>query len=123
MRVPALTILLPLCLLVACDRDDDQRTGSVSIEDIREARDDLPPAARAQLDSGNLAYRAGELDAARRHYRAVIAIDDEHAAPWFGLFMVERAAGDTAAATQALRRARDLAPGASLIHPEQDEEP
>ena len=49
------------------------------------------------------------------HYRAAIRIDDDEAAPWFGIYMVQRATGNAPAADSALRKARKLAPGASIL--------
>ena len=71
-----------------------------------------------QLDSGNTAFKAKDYAAARKHYNAVIKIDDEQPAGWFGIYMVELAEGNGKAAEEALKRAQKLMPGASLIHPE-----
>lgn len=95
---------------------DDQPTGSIDSAAWREART-LPPAVQAQLDSGNAAFRDDDFERARRHYRAAAAAGPDQAAAWFGLYMAEARLGNTAAADSALRRARELSPGASLIHP------
>lgn len=108
--------LLCLVLVGAC-RPDDQATGSIKQEDVRKARTSLPGAAVAQLDSGNAAYRAKDYEHAIRHYQAAVRIDSQQAAPWFGIYMAERALGNVARADSALRRAQKVAPGASLIHP------
>ena len=85
--------------------------------EARQERESLPPELVAHLDSGSAAFRADDYDEALRHYEAVIEIDDGLAAGWFGVFMVHNARGDEAAAAEALERARELAPGASIIHP------
>lgn len=71
------------------------------------ARESLPDAVVAHLDSGNAAYRDGEYGRALRHYRSAAAADSTVAAAWFGVYMAERALGDSVAADSALRRATD----------------
>ncbi|MEX2466195.1 MAG: hypothetical protein WD995_04755 [Gemmatimonadota bacterium] len=85
---------------------------------MQEARETLDPALVAQLDSGNLATRSGAYETAARHYMRATEIDATSAAAWFGVYMSERALGNAEAATEALARARELAPGASLLDPE-----
>jgi hypothetical protein len=51
----------------------------------------LPPAAAAHLDSGNVAYRGKQFDAALAHYRAAATAAPDHAAPWYGVYMVGEA--------------------------------
>ena len=77
----------------------------------------LPADARAQLDSGNLAFRARDLDAAKRHYQRASKQAADHTAPWTGLMMVARATGDSVALQQAMRRIEQLSPGTSTSHP------
>ena len=100
----------------ACDRPDDQETGSISADDVRAAAEQFTPEVRAALDSGNAAYRNHEFESALRHYQRAADADDDATAAWFGLYMAHRALGDSVAAQQALDRARDLAPGATLMH-------
>lgn len=71
-------------------------------------RRDLPRAVTVHLDSGNTAYRAGDYQEARRHFRAAAGEDTAAAAAWFGVYMAERALGNELAADSALRRAGDL---------------
>lgn len=110
-------------LLAACTPPDDQETGSIRQEDVRQARDQLPPALTAALDSGNAAYRRGEYQAALDFYRNAVEVDEDVAAGWFGVYMAQLALGNPEAADSAMVRAQDLAPGASLIHPERDTAP
>ncbi|HUG40768.1 MAG TPA: hypothetical protein VMM12_09790 [Longimicrobiales bacterium] len=98
-------------------RGDDQETGSISREDVHEARESLDPAVAAALDSGNAAYRAKRYAEARDHYAEATRLGDDVAAGWFGLYMAELALGNPEAAEAAVERARALAPGASLIRP------
>ena len=102
-------------LLAACKPGGDQSTGSIDKKDVREARAELPAAVAMHLDSGNARYRAKQYDAALAHYRAAVRIDDKEAAPWFGLYMTHLAMGHAAAADSALRKARSLAPGATIL--------
>lgn len=117
-RRTAYTALVALIALAACERPDDQETGSISQDRVREARDNLDPAVVAALDSGNVAYRAKDYETARRYFREATEIDDGVAAAWFGVYMAELALGNDDEAEAAMERAQDLAPGASLIHPD-----
>jgi Flp pilus assembly protein TadD len=108
-----LATALALTALLAC-RPDDQRTESVDPAALLAS---LDVAVVAALDSGNAAFRAGDLEGAARHYRRVTESAPETAAGWFGLYMVEQARGNEQAAEAALERARGVAPGASLLRP------
>jgi Flp pilus assembly protein TadD len=106
--------------LAACGRApqvDDQATGSIDSTAWSAARD-LPADVRVALDSGNAAFRAGEYDAARQQYRRAVELGPDQSAAWFGLSMVERQLGNIAAADSAMQRVQELAPGASLLHPD-----
>lgn len=92
---------------------DDQATRTV--DPATAGRVDIDETTLAQLDSGNAAYRARDLDAALRHYTVVTERAPDAAAGWFGIYMIQSERGDAAAASAALDRARDAAPGASLI--------
>lgn len=116
-------IALTALLMAACDLPDDQETGSIRGEDVRQTRDDLPQEMVAVLDSGNAAYRRGDYQAALDFYDEAVQMDDDVAAGWFGVYMAHSALGNPEAADSAVTRARDLAPGASLIHPERDTAP
>lgn len=105
--------------LTGCDRSDDQETGSVSRDDVVQAREELDPAFVAALDSGNAAYRAREYEEALRHFEDATGTDPDVAAGWFGVYMAQLALGNVDAANAAMERAQELAPGASLIHPEE----
>lgn len=109
--------------LGACNRApeaEDQQTGSVTGEDVKAARADWPEAAVAQVDSGNAAYRADDLQKALRHYEAALEAaggsESAKVTSYFGIYMVQVALGDTLAAQQAMAKAQQIAPGASLIH-------
>lgn len=115
-------ILVFFVALGGC-RPDDQRTDSVTSDAVREARGGMPPALVAQLDSGNAAMRSAAHEAAARHYRRAVEIDDAVAAAWFGVYMAEHALGNDSAAVEALDRARALEPGASLLRDDPETPP
>ena len=102
-------------LAFAC-KPDDQETGSISADDVRAAAEQFAPEVRAQLDSGNAAYRRHDWQGALGHYQVAAERQPDATAAWFGVYMAQRALGDTVAARQALERARDLAPGATITY-------
>ena len=116
-------VAIPFLLLTACSPPDDQETGSIRGEEVRQTREELPAELVAALDSGNAAYRRGDYEAALAAYEQAVAEDDDVAAGWFGVYMAHLALGNTAAADSAMARAQALAPGASLIHPGRDTTP
>lgn len=118
------TVLVAVALLLtACGPPEDQETGSIRDQEVRQARDELPPEVREALDSGNVTYRRGDYEAALEHYNRAVEMDDRVAAGWFGIYMAQLALGNPEAADSAMVRAQELAPGASLIHPERDTTP
>lgn len=111
----AMTVLLVLAAVVSC-RPDDQRTETLDAEQGMMAREDMPAAAVAQLDSGSAAFRANDFEAALRHYTRVTEIEPNIAAGWFGVYMAADALGDDELAREALEKARSAVPGATLLH-------
>jgi Flp pilus assembly protein TadD len=63
----------------------------------------------AMMDSAATAFRDGDIFQAREVFQRVIAADSTLAAAWFGLFITQRALGDTAAANAAFQTSRRLA--------------
>jgi tetratricopeptide (TPR) repeat protein len=121
MRTTRDAALLALLALGACDRPDDQPTGSISADDVRAAAEQFTPEVRAALDSGNAAYRRDDFQSALAYYERAAAADENAAPAWFGVFMAQRELGDTVAAARALERVRELAPGATILHDEASE--
>ncbi|MEN8374059.1 MAG: hypothetical protein ABFS34_01265 [Gemmatimonadota bacterium] len=111
---------LAVLLAVLGCRPDDQQTRSIDPAAAESTRASMPPELVEHLDSGNAAYRAHDFSEARDQYRAALAVDSASTAAWFGVFMAERALGNEEAASEALERTRELAPGASLIHGENE---
>lgn len=73
-----------------------------------EPRRDLPPGLAARVDSGNSAYRAGDYQEARRHFREAVDLAPGSATAWFGVHMAERALGNDAAADSALEHVQGM---------------
>lgn len=112
-----------LLLTTACQQPDDQATGSISREDVQQARENLDPDVADAIDSGNAAYRDQEYQVALEHYQRAAELDEELAAAWFGIYMAQLALGNAEAANDAMDRAQSLAPDANMIHPEGDSAP
>ena len=111
-----LALGLVLAAAFSC-RPDDQRTETVDPRQAQQERENLPSELVAQLDSGSAAYREQEFQAALDHYTTAAEMDDEVAAAWFGVYMAHHAMGNGDEAEEALERAQQVAPGATLIHP------
>ena len=107
------------CVLVVAAafscRPNDQQTDTLDPEEAMQARENMPPAVLAQLDSGSSAFRSHDFEAALLHYSKVTEIAPELGAGWFGVYMVQDALGNEQDAAEALARARALVPGATLI--------
>ena len=65
---------------------------------------------QAQLDSGNIAYRAKDYKKAKEHYTNATQIDSTKGAAWFGVYMAEDKLGNKAAADLAIKKAQSLNP-------------
>ena len=83
-----------------------QATAADSARRVAAAHAIIGPAARAALDSGNQLYRRKAYAAALARYREASALAPQHAAPYFGIYMVARATRDTAMADSALAAIR-----------------
>ena len=70
----------------------------------------LTTVSQALLDSGNVAFRAKKYDAALAFYSKASSATPQHAAPWFGTYMVAKAIGNTQLADSALRMVKARAP-------------
>jgi hypothetical protein len=74
----------------------------------------LPSAAASHLDSGNVAFRGKAYDDALRHYRAAADAAPEHAAPWYGVFMVGEATKNKSLADSATAMVAQRSGGGGL---------
>lgn len=95
---------------------DDQRTETLDVQG-ESTRAGLSEEVVEALDSGSAAYRERDYERALEHYSHVTEQAPEEAPGWFGVYMVHQATGNLEAADSALQRVRDLAPGASIVHP------
>jgi hypothetical protein len=107
-------LLSVIVLLVACTdpQPDTHADGTADPSDSAAATNAGPAslaALSAVLDSAREAYEAGNPAGALAHYRNAIESDSTLAAAWFGVFITQRALGDTVAADSAFRRSRRLA--------------
>ncbi len=92
-----------------------------ALADSTAAQPDVSPSmelgAKAQLDSGNTAYRARDYSRALTHYRTAAARQPSLAAAWMGISMAQTALGNAAAADSAMKKVEQLAPGTTSAHP------
>lgn len=117
MRLGRVSAMLSCLLLLAGCRPQDQKTESVTPATFQEVRKDWPPELKAQIDSGNAAYSAKDYQGALDHYRSALQAQGDLTAAWFGIYMAQQALGNAAAADSAMAKVRELAPGATLVHP------
>ncbi len=109
-----------VAMLAACGGDSSENAptlGTSTAGGPNPAREQIPPEVGLQLDSGNLAFRDHEYEAALRYYEKANELSPHITATWFGISMAKRALGDTAAADSAMMMAQRLAPGMNLAHP------
>lgn len=110
-----LALGLVLTATVSC-RPADQRTDELDPTGGAQARENMPAEAVAQLDSGNVAMRGDDYEAALTHFQRVTELAPDFGAGWFGLYMAHRELGNGEEAEAALERARSIVPGATLLH-------
>ena len=116
------TVIVLVGMVSAC-APDDQKTGTIATDNAEQTRAEMSPELKLHLDSGNAAFRRKDYAVARTHYQSAIEADEKQPAGWFGIYMVELAAGNAEAAGKALDRAQKLVPGATLIHPSRKDAP
>lgn len=125
----AATLAAALAALTACERGTERPQGAAASATSAAAGDSLPadhppiggaaggaprstlpPAARAALDSGNVAFRAKQYDVALTYYRAAVDAAPGSAAPFFGIYMAARATGNAALADSAMKQVKAHSP-------------
>lgn len=123
MRIPRVLAVAAAILALGCGRG--QPPGGESRADTARPAESMPAGqqprmelgAAAQLDSGNVAYRARDYRAALAHYRKATERTPGLAAGWFGIYMAQNALGDKAGADSAMRMVQSIAPGTMGGHP------
>jgi len=115
-----LTTLSALIVGVSGCVPEDQRADSVDPEVGRKNRAEWPAEVVAHLDSGNLAMRDKDAERALGHYHNAVEMAPDNSTVWFGVFMAQNSLGNVAAADSAMAKVRELAPGATLVHPVPD---
>ena len=102
-RVAALATAL--AAVAACSRSDERPKvplGEITAQpQASPAPESLSDAARAALDSGNVAFRAGRYQAALASYRHASSAAPASAAPFFGIYMAAQKLGNRALADSA----------------------
>lgn len=93
-RLCALTIL-GSATLAACSREED---GKISL------------TGQTAIDSGNVAYRRGDYEAANQFFRQAARAEPQNVAGWYGVYMAEAKLGNRAAADSAHAVVANLAP-------------
>jgi hypothetical protein len=121
--MPTLRLLLPLTvlLLAACQNEDDKK-GRIPISGegaMAEAPAELPPgmtpAAAANLDSGNVAFRVKQYEVAQQYYMRAATIVPQQAAPWYGVYMVAQATSNQKLADSAMKMVSQRTGGGDLM--------
>ena len=111
--------VVALVSAAACDSPD--KAGRQSLSSAAEqSGPKLPLAALNALDAGNAEYRAKNYSEAMAKYREATLAAPEHAAPWFGLYMVASEVKNTPLADSAMKHVKALSadPTALSAHAE-----
>jgi hypothetical protein len=90
-----MTLMIGGLSLAACNSEDG---GRVSL------------TAQTAIDSGNVAYRRGDVEAASQFFRQAARAEPENVAGWYGVYMAESKLGNKAAADSAHAIVANLAP-------------
>lgn len=112
-------VLGALAAVTGCSRSNDAKQGDSAVAELPpghvpitpSAPTDLMPVTQALLDSGNTAFRLQRFDQALAYYEKASAAQPDHAAPWFGAYMVGQATKNAALSDSALRMVQQRAPG------------
>lgn len=119
---PRLTTMLAfgLLALAACGSDPSgERVARGSAATTDRPGSALPagltPLAAAQLDSGNVAFRLKQFGQAQAFYERAARSVPAHPAPWYGIYMVAQAQGQTGLADSALAMVAQRSGGGELL--------
>lgn len=123
-KTPALSVvaLIAVFAVVSCNKKpagEDQKTGDVTSEDVKAAREGWPEEASKELDAANESYRQKDYKAALEHYENMLKGNESNrdiaVTGYFGIYMTQTALGDSTAASAAQAKLQSLAPDASLL--------
>ena len=104
-----LSVVAVVALVSAAACDSPDKAGRQSLSSAAgQSGPKLPLAALNALDAGNASYRAKNYSEAMAKYREATLAAPEHAAPWFGLYMVANEVKNTALADSAMKRVKAL---------------
>lgn len=92
--------------LAACKAEREAPKTPIGSAAGSAARDRMPTAARAALDSGNVLLRGGDAKGAIAQYTLAANADPGNAAPWYGVMMAAQRAGDQRLADSAAAMVR-----------------
>lgn len=112
----ALVVLTTSCADTASDEAKVPLGGAPADSIHQGAVTGVATPLQAQLDSGNLAFRADDYTRARAYYLRATEMDSTFAPAWFGLYMAEDKLGNKEQADAAMKRARDLNPAFGEPH-------
>jgi hypothetical protein len=97
---------------LACTQTAEGDKVPLAKQAAAEAAAALSAETQGALDSGNVLFRKKDYRAALAQYQLASRRSPEHAAPWFGIYMVARAVNDSSLAETSLAeiRRRNAAP-------------
>lgn len=110
-------VLLAVSAGACGPQGDDQETRTLDPAG-EQTRAQLDPEVVEALDSGTVSFREHRFEDALGHYETATELAPDQPAGWFGISMTQEALGDMEAAESAMARVRDLAPGATILHPD-----
>jgi uncharacterized protein HemY len=111
LRAFTLMAVPPLLLAAACNKAAQQPKTPLAemgtpADSTANPHTTMSPAAKAALDSGNVAYRAGKYAEALKSYRSAADQAPLNAAPFFGIYMAADKLGNKTLADSAAAEIR-----------------
>jgi tetratricopeptide (TPR) repeat protein len=110
MRTRFASALVLALSVAACGTQTDEANRTTLGGEPAQQGGGLPAEIQAPIDSGNVAYRARDYEAALRHYQVATSRSENEPTAWFGVAMAAEAMGNRALADSARSRINRLAP-------------
>ena len=109
-------------VLGGCPSEENEAEATTDTSAVSAAAP-MPAAVQAQVDSGNLAYRADDFESALTHFRSALGDAPDRPAPLYGVYLAATALGDSVLADSVATVLRDEAPWLleSMGHPTGEE--